>query len=167
MSKRQVFYSFYYKQDNWRVSQVRNIGTLKGNCLASDNEWESIKAGGDREIKRWINRQMKYRTCTVILVGSNTADRKWINHEIRQSWRKNMGIVGIYIHGLLGRDGLISRKGRNPFDGFKCNGKKLSRIVKCYDPIGNNSKKKYNWISKKLSLFIEEAIDIRKKYKLF
>nr|WP_304441087.1 TIR domain-containing protein [Ignatzschineria sp. F8392] len=31
---------------------------------------------------------MKGRTCTVILAGKNTANRKWINHEIVESWNK-------------------------------------------------------------------------------
>ena len=36
------------------------------------------------QIKEWIADQMKGRTCTVILAGANTANRKWINHEIVQ-----------------------------------------------------------------------------------
>lgn len=30
-TKRQIFYSFHYKPDNWRVAQVRNIGSVEGN----------------------------------------------------------------------------------------------------------------------------------------
>ncbi len=33
---------------------------------------------------------MKYRSCTVVLVGENTANRKWINHEIVESWNAGM-----------------------------------------------------------------------------
>ena len=28
---RKCFYSFQYKPDNWRVSKIRNIGTIEGN----------------------------------------------------------------------------------------------------------------------------------------
>lgn len=28
---RKVFFSFHYQPDNWRVSQVRNIGVIEGN----------------------------------------------------------------------------------------------------------------------------------------
>ena len=97
---RRVFYSFHYKPDVWRVSQVRNIGTVEENKPATDNDWETITGGGDSRIKKWIADQMSGRTCTVILVGSSTANRKWINHEIAESWNDGMGVVGINIHNL-------------------------------------------------------------------
>jgi len=52
--KRQVFYSFHYKPDSWRASQVRNIGTIEGSKPASDNDWETIIKSGDEAIKKWI-----------------------------------------------------------------------------------------------------------------
>jgi len=163
-TKRQVFYSFHYKPDCWRTSQVRNIGVVEGNKPASDNDWETITSAGDYAIKRWINEQMKNRTCTIVLVGSNTANRKWINYEIVKSWDEGMGLVGIYIDGLKNSDGSISKKGNNPFDyiNYDDTGKKLSTIVRCYHPIGKNSKERYNWISKYISDAVEEAIKIRK-----
>jgi hypothetical protein len=162
-TKRQVFYSFHYKLDCWRASQVRNIGVVEGNKPAPDNEWEKITSAGSDAIKKWINGQMRYRSCTVVLVGNKTADRKWINYEIVKSWNENMGLVGIYIHGLKNSDGYISEKGNNPFDyiSYGANGKKLSTIVKCYNPVGKNSKERYAWILKYISAAVEEAIKIR------
>ena len=49
---RRVFYSFYYKPDNWRAAKVRNIGSIEGNRPATDNDWETVKKGGDAAIKR-------------------------------------------------------------------------------------------------------------------
>ncbi|MCS1411091.1 MAG: hypothetical protein M2R45_04287 [Verrucomicrobia subdivision 3 bacterium] len=162
--KRQVFYSFHYKPDNWRASQVRNIGSVEGNRPATDNDWETVKKGGDSAIKKWIDDQMKHRSCTVVLVGEHTADRKWINYEIIKSWNDGMDVVGIHIHGLKDRYGYISKKGSNPFDYVSfTSGKKLSSIVKCYDPPGTSSKDKYDRISKHLSNVIEEAIKIRRQ----
>ncbi|CAC9605541.1 hypothetical protein [uncultured Gammaproteobacteria bacterium] len=160
---RRIFYSFHYKPDVMRVSQVRNIGTLEGNKPATDNDWETVKGGGDTAIKKWISEQMNGRSCTVVLVGEKTADRKWINHEIVESWNKKMGVVGIHIHGLKNTDGNISNKGNNPFDyiDYGNTGKKLSSIVKCYNPVGSNSKERYAWIAKHLENAIEEAIKIR------
>lgn len=99
-TKRQVFYSFHYKPDHWRVSNVRSIGAIEGNKPASDNDWETITNSGIEAIKKWIKDQMQYRSCTVVLVGNKTANRKWINYEIVKSWDTGMGIVGVYIHGL-------------------------------------------------------------------
>lgn len=163
MAKRQVFYSFHYKPDCWRAATVRNIGTIEGNKPAPDNDWETITKGGDSAIREWISDQMEYRSCTVVLIGANTADRKWINHEITKSWGDGMGVVGIYIHGLQNSGQQISIKGNNPFDYITLEGtqKKLSTVVKCYNPSGVNSKEKYEWISEHLSNAVEEAIKIR------
>lgn len=162
---RRVFYSFHYVPDVTRVSQVRNIGALESNKPASDNDWETVKSGKDTAIKKWIAEQMKGRTCTVVLVGEETANRKWINHEIVESWNKGMGVVGIYIHGLKNMNGNIANKGKNPFDfiDYGDSGKKLSSIVKCYNPQGTNSKDRYAWIAEHLENAVEEAINIRKK----
>ena len=37
-----------------RVSQIRNIGVIEGNCPVSDNEWEEVKKGGESAIKQWM-----------------------------------------------------------------------------------------------------------------
>ncbi len=162
---RRVFYSFHYEPDNWRASIVRNIGAIEGNRPATDNDWEAVKKGGDKAIKRWIANQMHGRSCTVVLVGTHTAGRKWINHEIVKSWGEGMGIVGICIHGLKNKDGRVSNEGGNPFNsiGFGNTGKKLSSIVRCYNPTGRNSQERYEWIREHLVNAVEEAISIRKK----
>ncbi len=163
---RRVFYSFNYKPDVMRASQVRQIGALDGSQSVKDNDWETITNGGDPAIARWIAQQMKGRSCTVVLVGQGTAKRKWINHEIIESWKAGMGIVGIRIHGLKNTDKFISKRGKNPFDylSLSKSKKKLSSILKCYDPEGSSSKERYNWISQYLEDAVEEAIQIRKNY---
>lgn len=161
---RSCFFSFHYVPDNWRVSTVRKIGALDGNKAATDNDWESVTNAGEAAIKRWIAGQMRGRSCTVVLVGSGTAGRKWINHEIIESWNANMGVVGIRIHGLKDRYGKVSSSGSNPFDHVthRPTKNKLSSIVKCYTPSGSTSKERYSWIEKHLSNAVEEAIRIRK-----
>lgn len=49
-----LFFSFYYKPDNWRASQIRNMGAIEGNRPVSNNEWEQITRGGDKAIQDWI-----------------------------------------------------------------------------------------------------------------
>lgn len=160
---RRAFYSFHYKPDYWRVGTVRNIGSIEGNRPATDNDWEAVKKGGDTAIKKWIAKQMKNRSCAVVLVGSTTANRKWINYEITEAWNDHMGVVGIRIHGLKDKYGNTSIKGANPFDyvHFK-SGKPLSSVVKCYNPAGRTSKERYDWISTHLANAVAEAIKIRK-----
>ena len=160
---RRVFYSFHYKPDNWRASTVRSIGAIEGNKPATDNDWESITSGGDGSIKRWIAGQMSGRACTVILIGADTANRKWINYEIVKSWDDGLGVVGIRIHGLKNSEGKVSTMGLNPFD-FITHGEskqQLSAIVRCYNPAGSTSQERYDWIKTHLANAVEEAIKIR------
>lgn len=133
---RKCFYSFHYVPDNWRVSQIRNIGAIEGNKPASDNDWETITTGGDKKIKEWISTQMKGRTCTIILAGSNTANRKWINYEIVKSWDDSKGVLVIFIHNLKDKNGNQCSKGSNPlyYINHGLTGKRLSTIAKAYDP---------------------------------
>ena len=133
---RKCFFSFHYEPDNWRVSKIRNIGAVEGNQAAKDNDWETVKGGGDKKIKEWISSQMKGRTCTVILAGSKTANRKWINHEIIESWNQGKGVVVIHIHNITDRNDKQSPKGTNPLY-YVTHGptnKRLSTIAKAYDP---------------------------------
>jgi hypothetical protein len=47
---RRAFFSFHFDADNWRASQVRNIRAIEGNPPTSDNDWETVKKGGDAAI---------------------------------------------------------------------------------------------------------------------
>ena len=171
--KRQVFYSFHYKEDVWRTSQIRNIGVVEGDQTVLDNGWEKVREKSNPYIKNWIDNQMKYRSCTIVLVGEKTAGRKWINYEIEESWRQGMGVVGIYIHGLKDYFRKTASKGKNPFsDICAFDDQKsistlisLSSIVRCYPPQGGDSKEKYDWIKDRLARITEEAIRIRNEHK--
>ena len=163
-TKRRVFYSFHFEQDSWRAATVRNMGVLEGNQPESDNDWERIKRGGDTAIKNWINTQLRGKTCTVVLIGSKTAGRKWIKYEIERSWKLNKGLVGIYIHNLKDQDSHQSRKGRDPFKDCRVGNKYLSTIVKTYDPAYSTSSNAYNYIKNNIADWIEEAIKIRSFY---
>ena len=169
MTKRRIFYSFHYAADSWRAAMVRNIGVVEGNRPATDNRWEEVKRGGDVAIRRWIDGQMKQRSCTLVLVGASTAGRPWIDYEIERSWNNGMGLAGIHIHGLRNQDNRISTKGRNPFVHFTFEGasgdeRRLSSVVKCYNPAGTNSRQRYDWIRDNLARIVEEAIRIRNSW---
>lgn len=158
---RRVFFSFHYEADNWRAAKVRNIGVIEGNKPVLDSDWEKITSGGDEAIQKWIAEQMEGKSCLVVLIGSSTAGRKWIKYEIKKAWNDKKGVVGIYIHNLEDKDGNQSSKGRNPFDDFTVNGKKLSEIVKTYDPPYFLSSNVYDYIKEHMVNWVEEAISIR------
>lgn len=163
---RKVFFSFHYVPDNWRASQVRSMGALEGNQPVSDNDWEEVTSGGDDAIKKWIANQMSGRSCAVVLIGAATAGRKWINHEIIKAWDDGKGVVGVYIHGLKNAAEMPSAKGANPFANITMGGttKKMSSIVKAYDPPFTVSTDVYAHIKANLDAWVEEAITIRNAY---
>lgn len=158
---RKVFTSFHYIPDNWRASQIRNMGKLEGSSVATTNKWEEVTRGGNKEIEKWIDDNMSGKSCVIVFVGENTAGRKWIKHEIEKAWNENRGIMGIYVHNLKDSAGNQSNKGNNPFDDFTIGGKAMSSIVKCYDPPFKISTNVYDYIKNNIEDWIEKAIEIR------
>jgi hypothetical protein len=143
-----------------RVQQIRNIGVIEGNTPVSANEWETIKRSGDKAIANWIDTNMAYRSCVIVLVGSETSNRPWVKYEIKKAWEEGKGLFGIYIHNIKDpRTGKCS-KGSNPFDQFTVGntGTRLSSLVKCYDP---NPTDAYNDIAEHIEGWIEQAIKDR------
>jgi hypothetical protein len=161
---RKAFFSFYYRPDAWRVQQIQKMGELEGQPILSSNQWEEVKRGGDSAIRRWITNQMKGKSCVVVLIGSRTAGRPWVDYEIQKGWREGKGVVGVHIHNLKNTRGLQAAKGANPFASFQFGEKTFSSIVKAYDPPSRDSKKVYAHIQRNLADWVEEAIRTRKRY---
>ena len=139
---------------------------VEGNKPAPDNDWEQITRGGDAAIQRWIDGQLSGKSCAVVLIGSATAGRKWIKHEIEKAWNDGKGVLGVYIHNLKDQTGQQSSRGQNPFDDFtmKRDNAKLSSIVKVYEPPSITSTFVYDYIKQNLPGWVEEAIRIRNNY---
>ncbi|MCC9622852.1 TIR domain-containing protein [Thalassospira sp. MA62] len=161
---RKVFFSFHFKNDFWRTQTVRNMGALDGQTLASPNKWEELKRTSDQAVRNWIDSNMKGKSCLVVLNGESTAGRKWINYEIKKAWEDGRGVVGIHVNKLKHSDGTTSTRGSNPFANVTANGYSLLGLPKLWIPGGSTSQDTYNSISANISNWIEEAIQIRKKY---
>jgi hypothetical protein len=160
MAKKPVFYSFHFDNDVMRVQQIRNIGVIEGNQPASPNQWEQIKKSGKVAVQNWIEENMKYKRCVIVLVGTETANRPWVRYEIEKAWNDGKGLFGIYIHNLKCPRTGTCRKGVNPFDTFKFDdGSKLSSIVNCHNP---NPMYAYNDIASNIETWINTAISQRK-----
>jgi len=95
----------------------------------------------------------------VVLIGAETAGRKWINYEINKAWALGKGICGIHIHKLRNRDGQPATKGSNPFSANA-----LGLIVGAFDPAGYDSKQVYETIGANIGRWVEQAIAIRSQY---
>jgi hypothetical protein len=161
---RKVFHSFYYKPDVHRVSQVRQMGVIEGQKMLPSNEWESLEKAGNAAVEKWIEEQMKGKSCVVVLAGSETAGRKWVSHEIIEGWGKGKGVLVVYIHRLKNLKNEQSSKGANPVAGMTLDGKEFASIVKAYDPPYLDSKDAYSYIKNNFETWIEDAIAMREKY---
>lgn len=161
---RRVFNSFHYKPDVHRVSQIRQMGAIEGQPILSSNKWEEVEQGGEAAIKKWIDEQMKGKSCNVVLIGSATAGRKWVDYEIKKAWEDGKGVCGVYIHGLKDLFGKQTIQGANPFKGFTVGERSLSSIVKAHNPPYTDSKAVYDYIKTNLPEWVEEAIAIREEY---
>lgn len=155
---RKVFFSFHFQRDSWRAGQVRNCNIIKKkyekNTFLDSADWESVKQGGEKAIKRWINEQLRGTSVTVILIGKETATRKYVNYEIEQSYEKGNGLLGIYINGVKNRFGYTDFRGGNPLDNWYIeeNGTKryFSNIFPTYDWV-------YDYGRNYIDNWIEEA----------
>jgi len=140
---RKTFFSFHYKQDSWRASQVRNSWITQDRKAAGffdSAEWEEVKKKDESDIKKWIDKQLEGTSVTVVLIGEKTAGRKWIKYEIKSSYRKGNGLLGIYVHNQKDKDGNTSTKGGNPFSDLYIteDGKKIY-LIELYET--------YNWVN--------------------
>ncbi|MFA6137350.1 MAG: TIR domain-containing protein [Sulfurimonas sp.] len=147
---RQTFFSFRYKNDNWRAGIVRNsyiTQDRKASGFFDTAKWEEVKKKKDSDIENWIDEQLKGTSVTVVLIGSDTSGKKWINYEITSSHTKGNGMLGIYIHKLKDSKGNISIKGANPFNKWEF--KKADKIITypVYDYVDDDGYKNMgDWI---------------------
>ncbi len=88
---------------------------------------------------------------TVVLVGTETSQRQYVGYEIKQSYNKGNGMLGIYIHNMKDPNGKTDAKGSNPFANWHIerDGRKvlLSEIYPTYDWVNDDGRNKIgDWI---------------------
>lgn len=142
MAGRRTFFSFHYDRDVWRASIVRNSGVVDASAAAgwSDSSlWEEAKRKGDAAIGRLIDAGLEYTTVTVVLIGAQTASRRWVGYEIEKSIERGNGILGVRIHMLGDKSGRVDTPGAVP-----------SRLSQVGAPC-------YNWDSSRFGSWVEAA----------
>lgn len=114
---RKVFFSFHYKCDLWRVNVVRNSGVIDGVAAAGFNDaslWEETKRQGDDAVKNLINRGLMDTSVTVVLIGAETAKRRYVLHEIERTIALGHGILGVRINNIKDENGRTDPVGPIP-----------------------------------------------------
>jgi hypothetical protein len=105
---RNVFFSFHYQRDIWRANVVRNSGAVIGEAAAGFRDaslWEEARKKGDAAIKKLIDEGLRGTTVTVVLIGAETANRRYVDYEIEKSIERGNGLLGLRIHNIKDRNG--------------------------------------------------------------
>jgi hypothetical protein len=114
---RRVFFSFHYQRDIWRINQIRSIPNVTGCAAAGFQDaslWEEARKKSDPAIMKMIDDALNNTTVTVVFIGNQTANRKFIKYEIEKSIRRGNGLVGIQIHHLENQKKEIDSPGAIP-----------------------------------------------------
>ncbi len=143
---RRVFFSFDYERDIWRANVVRNSWVTQEDREAAGfwdaSLWEDAKKKGDDAIREMIDGGLENTSVTVVLIGPETAGRKWVKYEIVKSLKRGNGLLGIFIDSIEDQSGRSDRQGDNPLERlyFEKEGIRifLSELHLTYDWILNN-----------------------------
>jgi hypothetical protein len=115
MAGRRVFFSFHYENDVWRASNVRKSGSFVARAGWGDASlWEEAKRKGPDAIRRLIEDGLKGTSVTAVLIGSETANRPWVNYEIQKSIERGNGLLGVRIQNVKDQHRQRSKRGTVP-----------------------------------------------------
>lgn len=135
-SLRRIFLSYDYRRDVHRAAAVRAAWIAQGGVV----HLETTKANSKSDIAQWIDREIANASVTVVLVGSHTRHRKWVEYEIRQSELTGKGLIGVDVSGIRDQFG----------DRSTCDG---------HLPVGYPF---YNWIAdngeRNLTQWVDQAV---------
>lgn len=140
---RRAFFSFKYK-DVSRAMVVRNSWVTQGKEGAGfidAADFEKLKKQGDAAIQNWIDKQLDGTSVTVVLVGANTCNSRWVKYEIEKSIETDNGLLGIDVSKIKDLQGNTSHrcgkipKGYNFYlwntdDGYKNMGDWIEKAAK-------------------------------------
>lgn len=106
---RKVFFSFHYDNDVWRANVVRNSWVTKPDKQAAGfmdaADFEELKKKGKAAIEKWIDDQLVGTSVTVVLIGSETLQRPFVQYELKKSYERGNGILGVYIDQIGDKNG--------------------------------------------------------------
>ena len=112
---RRVFFSFHYDNDINRSMIVRNSWVTQGKeapGFIDKAEFEKMKRKGEKEVYKWIDKQLEGTSVTVVLIGAETLSRPFVQYEICKSLQRGNAVIGVYINWIRDMRTLkISAKG--------------------------------------------------------
>jgi hypothetical protein len=131
---RRTFFSFHYESDVSRAWVVRNSwvaklaqGEREDVGFFDSSVFEAKERESDDVLKRFLREGLDNTTVTCVLVGKQTALRRWVRYEILRSFMRGNGLLGVRIHSIPNLQKMTSQAGPNPFDclAFRIDGDRM------------------------------------------
>jgi hypothetical protein len=119
MEFRGYFAFDYEEEDDFRVNVVRNhkfLGDIQKASYFAKTTWDASRKKDPAELKRLIDAELQGTFATIVLCGEKTHFRRWVRYEMFKSIEQGNALVGVKIHGILGKDKRVAPKGPNALD---------------------------------------------------
>lgn len=119
---RRVFFSFHYDEDITRAQTVRNSWVTQrwtqeekiSRGFFDAGLWEEARTTGRGAIERLIDKGLENTSVTAVLIGAETYSREYVLYEIKQSYKRGNGLLGVQVGSLKDFQGRTSQNGPNP-----------------------------------------------------
>lgn len=156
---RHAFYALHYAEDRTRAAGILASRALIANTEASQAEWAKLQRSGDFAIQRWVENQLKGRSCLVVLIGTHTSSRPWVQYEIKRAKQLKLALLGVRIHRLHDAHGQASEPGENPFAHPNAGLAEDAQSVPVYDPPDADNATVYRYIVDNIAQWADDAVD--------
>ncbi len=113
-----TFFSLHYARDLARAATLRDSPLIEPVAAAGWEDatiWEAAKARGEEAVHALIDAALEGTAATVFCLGAETAQRTYVDYEIRRSAERGNVLLGVRIHALADAAGRADPPGEIPF----------------------------------------------------
>jgi hypothetical protein len=119
---RRTFFSFHYKPDVNRAWVARNswvtkvaLGQRDDAGFFDSSVFEAKQRESDDALKVFLRQGLDNTTVTCVLVGQQTALRRWVRYEIFRSFMRGNGLLAVRINTIASFNNPATAAGPDPF----------------------------------------------------
>jgi hypothetical protein len=113
---RRVFFSFDHR-DLWRANVVRNsmfVDAVMPTGFHDAAAWEEAGQKGEDQLSNLIELALDGTSVTVVLIGAQTANRRYVTYEIERSVARGNALLGIRIEKIKDFHAVVESPGPIP-----------------------------------------------------
>lgn len=113
---RRVFFSFDHR-DLWRANVVRNSAFVDAVMTAGFHDAAAGEEAGRKsedQLSKLIDRALDGTSVTVVLIGAQTSNRRYVTYEIERSVARGNALLGIRIEKIKDLHAVIDSPGPIP-----------------------------------------------------